>query len=414
MLSIKILRNQFGFSLAEMMVAVGLLGGVSLVTMKVIQSQAQNQSNLKMTDAVNKASLIVQTMMSNNQRCNEMMVGKTRNNGTNYTLQIASTGGNQVFLAPLTTYAEGFRTGSITLVTSSLGTGVTDLVMEFFTRAKAVENRVNDSDSAQYSYKITKRVSFVSELSGNVIKSCGSVLSDSDLTAKKMMCDSLGAAAATWTSGTCVLRDMKCTVPGEVPFQFNSLGDFECMPITNSSIRNQIFNYDVSTCSPGQGVTLGPDAGGKIKAICTGVATGCPATTLSWTAGVNAYCTAVVAAASFGNTSVVSASAPSSGSATYLCDGAVKTWNLQSSPTPTCINTTLSCAAQTVKWSGRTKFCTFTTSATYQQGEKPTLTDSTAQGGTDGTGSAVFECTNGVLGIVGNGTCCTTPGACTD
>lgn len=415
---IKFLLSKSGFSMTELMVGVGLLGGVSLVTMKLMQNQAQNESNLKYSAAVNRAALLVQTMMNNNQRCNEMMVGRTRNTGSAFSLQVAMTGGGtQVMLAPDTEYSEGFYipADGIQLVTSSMGTGVTDLVLTFKTRSLAMAKRQTVIKTSTNASTITKRIPFVTELTGDVIKSCGPVLSDSDVTAKKMMCDSLGAGAATWdnTTKTCLLREMKCPA-GMVPYQITSLGGMKCQNVTDPSVRDQFFDYSASTCSPGQGVTLGAGADGKIKATCTGVATGCPATTLSWTVGEKAFCSGAVSAGAWGATVAATSVAPYAGTATFLCNSGTKTWALQTTPAPTCQNTVLQCPVQTVTWSGKTKFCKFTSASVYSQGQKATFTDSSALGGSDGTGSAVFECNNGVLGQVGTGTCCTTPGACTD
>lgn len=425
---ISFLRRETGLSMTELMVGVGLMGGISVVTMKLMEETAQNKSHMSYTAAVNRAAMIVQNAINNESRCKEMLVGETRDaniypnipgtvricggqgGACSNSLRIRKGAGYEVLLQTNREYAEGFYIPpyGIQLASSPLGAGVSELVITFRTRSRDASSNsptVQATAAAGKAGVIVKRIPFLSEFSGGTLRSCGQVVADTDLNARRIMCQSMGGAA-TWNAGTstCVLNDMRCPNPDEVPITMTSLGGLVCGPVTQTDFQDQIFNFSSSTCAPGQSVSLGTSVDGKIKAICTGTATGCAGlSTINWTQG-QALCSAAITGTTFGSSrTITDSTAPTTGTATFLCQSASRTWVI--SGTPTCTNSSTSCAPQVVTWSGTTKFCTFTTTATYTQAQKATLTDSTNSGGSDGIGSTDVECSNGKLSVISPTSC---------
>ncbi len=413
--------------MTELMVGAGLLGGISLVMMRVTQQNSSNEAYMRFSANVNKAALQVQNNINNRTRCSEMLVGEVRdttpypgNSATgrvcggqggacSYSLRTTKGAGYEVLLAADTEYAEGFYIPpyGIQLAQSSMGAAVTELIITFKMRNKVLsKNAANIKDTAAANQgTIVKRIPFVSELAGTTLKSCGPVVSDSDLAAKEVLCRSLGAAG-TWTGSNCILREVKCPA-GQVPSEMTSLGTFICISVLNNAMRDSLFDYSDSTCPPGQNaISLAAGAGGKIRVVCTGMQLTCPAQTLQWKVGEALCSTAVPGTVPYGTLAygISDSSAPTTGSATFTCGGGG--WFINTGVTPTCVDSGRSCpAGQVIEWAGATKFCRATTGA-GTHGQLSTITDSTNSGGSDGTGSAPVECVNAVWTISSGASSC--------
>lgn len=233
----KLLLSIHGVSLTELMVGLGLLGGISLISMKAMQEQAGNESYLKWTAAVNRAAMEIQNTMNTAARCNEIFVGETRestswpnisstarfcgkpdtSSACTYALRIKTgTGTYQELLKADTEYGEGFYIPpyGIQLATSANGSSISELVLTFKTRNRTL--RKNSASikgtTATDQGTIIKRIPFVTTLSGNMIKSCGPVVADEDLKAKEIMCRSLGELRPG-ALGPARVRSMKSNAP---------------------------------------------------------------------------------------------------------------------------------------------------------------------------------------------------------
>jgi prepilin-type N-terminal cleavage/methylation domain-containing protein len=269
---IKLLRH-FGFSMTELMVAMGLLGGVSLVGMQLFQETASNDSYLRFKSEVAKATAIIQTHLSDQNSCKTMIVGKVRQAygaGLGFTpLTMVERRGGTIILLKEGEY-DGFTipSGGIKLETSKMESGtntVTDLVLTFQIRGRSFkERKAGDMDT------IVKRIPVRTEMNGSTIRSCGPVVADTNADAKKQLCDSLGIKVAKWitSTGECQLINFKCDY-GQVPSQLTSLGQFECVPVQEGLDPNTFFDFSSDTCSgPGTAVQLIDNGSGKIKAQC--------------------------------------------------------------------------------------------------------------------------------------------------
>lgn len=400
------------------------MAGISIVTMKVMEDNAGNDAFLKWTASVNQAALQIQNNINNSSRCTEMLVGElvdpaawpsqsptaricgdqASGAGTcSNALRIRKGTGFEVLLQADTEYAEGFYIPpyGIQLATSPNGSSIAELILTFKTRNRNMRQNdptVKATSAAGRSGQVIKRIPFIVEKDTTTgrVKSCGQVVSDADVAAKEQLCKQLGIAA-TWNSvtKTCTLNSSQFNCPaGEIPSQLSSLGKVVCVAANSVANLNEFFDFSAATCSPGQSVTLGPGADGKIKAVCTGTATGCSSQTMSWTNTIpngGASCTASIVGEPWGMTQTINDTVgPQTGSASFYCDLGRRAW--VKSGTPTCIDTGKACAAQIVRWSGTTKFCEASAGA-MNHGATATVNDPATTGYPDD--HANVECSNG-------------------
>ena len=219
-----------GFSLPEIMIAMGLLAGISLVTVKVIDNQANNEGRLKSQAEIQKTIALLKTMLNSPDTCRHMLLGQPLSPNVNGVTDIIrptavpatespglyqripnhsspGTFSYKQILAIDGNYGR-FRiggTGSIQLVKvtdSGSNIDAIDLVIRFRTETKGIFFRDdnNDNNDRTVVQRIPLMVTFAPGAPDR-ITDCGLVLSDSNIAAKKKLCDSMGALAV-WNAGT--------------------------------------------------------------------------------------------------------------------------------------------------------------------------------------------------------------------
>ncbi|MES2525826.1 MAG: hypothetical protein V4598_02015 [Bdellovibrionota bacterium] len=261
--------------MTEIMVAMGLLGGVSLVGMKLMQESASNDTYLRFKGEVAKATALVQSNLSDKNGCRSMLVGKDRGTSISQLTMSNKEGSATVVLLEQGKEYDGFQipAGGIRIETSRLDSAssrVTDVVITFQIRGRSFAKRV-----AGQNEQIVKRIPVKTELEVSPpsafpdrIRSCGAVLADANIEAKKQLCDSLTAGAAIWTGTECRLKKVSCPF-GQVPYQLTSMGYVKCIPVDQKLDPTQLFDFAPDGCSaPGAAIQLVPGADGKIKAQC--------------------------------------------------------------------------------------------------------------------------------------------------
>lgn len=256
--------------MTELMLAMGLMGGVSLVGMKLAQESATNDSYVRFKAEVAKAASLIQTHMSDQNSCRTMLVGKARSTSQANLSMTNRLGNATVILLEQNKEYDGFQipAGGIRIEPSRLDSAssrVSDVVITFQIRGRSFAQR-----KAGQNEQIVKRIPIKTELQadGITIRSCGVVLADANLDAKKQLCDSLTAGAAIWTGTECRLKKIACPF-GQVPYQLTSLGFVKCIPVDQKLDPTQIFDFAPDACSaPGASIQLSPAADGKVKAVC--------------------------------------------------------------------------------------------------------------------------------------------------
>jgi hypothetical protein len=255
------LFSQKGFTLVETLIGVGLLGGMSLVTMKIVEIQKGNEAFMQSSLEVEKTVNIVRQAINKPKNCIEMLAGKRVNLSTAQfdMLKISSPG--QLPSTPVMTallksntnygnfylkdYPSKPAIDLVSTATSNLNTA--DLVIRF--RIKKLSllswgSRENADDTV-----IEKKIPVVVTLTGDQVKSCGPLLSDSNLAAKKAFCQTTMSTVADWNGSKCVLRRLACD-KGFVPQDIKELGDLgtKCKPISEQVSVSKIFNTANPKC----------------------------------------------------------------------------------------------------------------------------------------------------------------------
>lgn len=264
-----------GFSLPEITIAVGLVAGISLVTMKVIDNQANNEARLKASAEIQKTLAVLKGILNNPDQCRGMLKDQPLSPAINGITNIikpaavpapAQPGLYQRIKNPTTgtfSYKEilainsnygKFRigpAGSIQLVkVTDSGTNLDaiDLVIQFRLESKAILFRDdgNNANDKTLNQRIPLMVTF--DQGTNLITDCGLVVSDANLAAKEKLCRSMGSMA-TWTGTQCRFVANACP-PGEVPERQNPTGAlFTCVPLEQQFNVLDLFDTSYSCSS---------------------------------------------------------------------------------------------------------------------------------------------------------------------
>ena len=273
------LKNK-GFSLPEITVALGLVAGISLVTIKMMENQANNEAMIKFSAEVQKATGQIKAAMSNGENCRYMLTGKRI--GTYPTGQLFGTGptdklfarikepstGNylQVELVKPNTKYNGFKTGDISLrypAVSLPSASVAELVIVFRMETKGI---FDDRDDTNDKRTLRQVIPIVVKQSGNIISDCGPATSDTNLIARQKFCESLGALAK-WNGTDCKFEEIKCSY-GKVPEFQNSSGTINCVDIDKQLDPNALFDTTSCPITASKKFMIMNNGAGKLKVQC--------------------------------------------------------------------------------------------------------------------------------------------------
>jgi prepilin-type N-terminal cleavage/methylation domain-containing protein len=281
-----------GFSLPEIMVALGLLGGVSLVTMRMMDNHTKGQATLKHRAEIQKASAIVENVLKDKDNCRLMLRGNTVTStpttiiphpditpgniaskipnhtalnaaATDRTLYLPYKSGNVVYYKPL------LRVGQV-----YPGFEMTDIQISHAMKFSGITTGVNDVAQLSLTFEsppksrryIKKDITFLYKHQSNVLTDCGPVLSDATDEAKRKLCLSMGPMVQ-WEDGKCEFVTKKCAW-NEVPVEFGSDGAKNCVPANTRLKGEDLFDTNTScTLNPGGSVWL-ESVSGKLRVRC--------------------------------------------------------------------------------------------------------------------------------------------------
>lgn len=264
-------------TLVEIMVAAALMGGVALVTAKLMGDQASSQAFLKTKSAISTAVIELETNLNKSERCKQMLGGK-----------MSSAAGTPIGVS-------GTMDSPLLSITTTTGAIRTVLEEKNYGLFKIEDNSVRLKDSVTYGSSavelvinftptsktsffttgrqiITKSIPIVVQKSGSTIVECGPVLADANTDAKKMMCLALGTAAY-WDGTACRVVNNKCTW-GNVVVTMNAMGSSTgtvwCAPLTGQINLNDIFDTTtVASCGPAAPNLSIVKVGTKFQIKCT-------------------------------------------------------------------------------------------------------------------------------------------------
>jgi prepilin-type N-terminal cleavage/methylation domain-containing protein len=269
--------KQKGFSLPEIVIALGLVGGISLVTMKLMDDQSENSALLYARADISKTISGVQAALNDPVKCRKMLGGtQVSSSGVSLaSLKYDFTRPGETTAIPVVLLEAGKKYGTfqlgpndIQLKTSETFTSgnFVDLVLHF--RVKKRNAKIFDSDSEQV---LIERIPVSITLSSaNTVSTCGSVVSESNLSAREKFCQSLAAGGMTeWvpdaSGGKCRLRALDCP-QGKVPKNWVTIGNPDCQNLTDLLTVEDLFVINES-CSINSGVRI-VTQNGKFKLEC--------------------------------------------------------------------------------------------------------------------------------------------------
>lgn len=278
----KIIKQNDGFTLPELMLAVAILGGLSVVTMKLVSEQEGNRAYMFAKSEIAMARSLVSLTLADKENCRSIMAGKKypavnpavadRESLTSLTIPLKTSPGAFKEILRANTMYSGFRTREIYIDRpSGLAPDVVMLVVRFLIRSKNLESwgaasTVNASDriiEEKFPINITKNAS-------NIITDCGMVVSATNDTTRQQFCESLGDAAQ-WNSTTkkCTFKDMTCP-EGQVMVKVENLGTITCKTIDTQMNLDDLVDSTPCTVGSTKQFSLVSTPTGKIKVDCSG------------------------------------------------------------------------------------------------------------------------------------------------
>jgi type II secretory pathway pseudopilin PulG len=259
-------KGSGGYSLVEIGIAMAILGGVSLLTMRIVQEQKGNEAFIKARTEIQNAISVLRTTLSDSENCRAILSGRTfqkPDNGSEgeeieallLPLRGQTDGnGNAIgkeFLKKNQNYKD-FTVKSIhlsgdTTITPGASpqqqTGKLVIKFEIKNRSLSRWSRANSNQGISQSIPISGTVG------ANSVKlsDCGLTVSEANTIAKEKFCKSLGNAA-TWDPSTkkCTFSANMTCPEGEVMVKMNSLGGIVCEPIKDAIKLEDLFS--TSSC----------------------------------------------------------------------------------------------------------------------------------------------------------------------
>jgi prepilin-type N-terminal cleavage/methylation domain-containing protein len=263
MRAIKLL-SQKGMTLPEVLIAAALMGGVALITAKLMGDQSNNQAYLKDKAEVSSTVTKIESFLNNPAQCTMMLREKVVSaDGMPFgELNFTVTSGEEINVIKEGKYQSfDILPGGLRLQNSVYGPNVSDLVIDFTMKGKLFTYGASGTKKV-----ITKRIQVVTQLDvAFKILACGPVLGDVQAVGQEKMCASLGNAAE-WNGTKCVLKDVKC--PYEtVATKMTSLGGIICTAIKDQVNLGEIFDLNGVSCVGKPRVQI-ITVGNKLKVSC--------------------------------------------------------------------------------------------------------------------------------------------------
>lgn len=288
---IKIFFKDSGFSLLETAVTVGLMGFVSLFTMKLMEQQNMSQLSIEASSEINMTVSTIAQAINDPEKCASMFKGKnltpqspptrisTTLPGLIYQVKRGASLVNVNLLQTLSNHNKVYKqfyikdASSIELA-SETGSSVANLNLTFHVQPIGKTQKMALSFNP-FVKTVKRSIPFNVKLNGSTVMSCGPVISSHDLIARKNACEMLSTTiGATWDNATnkCVVGSKvvsRCYL-GELPVGFDSAGRIICEPATNRVRVEDIFDLNATAnCTGSLYWYIDKGTSGKLVIKCT-------------------------------------------------------------------------------------------------------------------------------------------------
>jgi prepilin-type N-terminal cleavage/methylation domain-containing protein len=279
------MKFQKGFSLVELVVTVGLMGVVSLLTMRIMENQSAAQLSVEVTAEINNTVSLISQAINDPRKCAQMFAGRNVNSTVDeLSYQITSvTPPSTAYLLQTRNDGKIYRyfyveDGDITL-SQDTAMGMANLNIVFKVQSMSSAQKLN-LFSMMNARTVRRQIPFNVVTDGSLnILACGPIASQGNLEAKRIACNSLArTGVTTWNAVTarCEISPKACPF-GQLPVNFDAFGNIVCRQANTLIQVEDIFDLDHSTdCQPltgGRvlslwGITTNP-SNGKLRLSCT-------------------------------------------------------------------------------------------------------------------------------------------------
>ena len=283
----KLFSSQLGFSIMELMVGVGIAGGIALVGSQLMSDHVSHKKHLEDKSEINRITQSVKYALADRESCsrnlNTFSGSQTFTTPQNISSVVNSKGG-VVVSAP--SPQGSYSLESMSIIRNANNQKVLDFVLTF-DWGKRKFNNDNRANPALAS-KIVKRISVFASFDPEVSTwRCGEIMADDRDALKQELCEALGAVAV-WDNDLdrCRIKEIKCG-PNQVPVMMTSLGSYDCRPTMSTINPNDLINTNVVPCGEGATAQISV-VGNRYTITCTGTPTSPPppaCTPSSWLVG---------------------------------------------------------------------------------------------------------------------------------
>jgi hypothetical protein len=249
--------NMRGMTLVELTVTLAISGLVGILIMRHTQMTFSQESHLRYKAKVNESFTLFHNMISRQDKCTEMLKGKTTSaDGIEVPDGLSINGTESIVLKQ--GIFDHFEIQSIKISDSVLSNNSFDVTVTY-----------RPSSLDQFSSSpIVKKVTIVGVKEAATIESCGPVISEMNVVTKQYFCSKMGALA-NWdsVSGKCLLNNAFSCSDGNVPQYISATGTISCVPIAETVDFSKIFNFENHEC-PGKGYSFYQTIDGLITVGC--------------------------------------------------------------------------------------------------------------------------------------------------
>lgn len=279
----KILNTQKGFSLVELLVGIGIAGGVALMGSQIMSEQLSHKKHLDDRSEIDKITQLVRYNLSDRSNCANNLAAFPPNLGHfSAAKKIANGGiikvrpnGERHILVNVPSEHGAYSLENIEIVKNATNSNILDFVLSFNWGKRKFnnDNRENPDSSA----KIIKRISILASIdpgpdgvigTGNDDRwKCGEVLSDDKVALKRDLCTSLGGIAK-WKNDIeqCQIDEVKCG-HNEIPTMMSSMGSYRCRPTIELVKASDVIETASVPCPAGKTVSIVVE-NKKFKILC--------------------------------------------------------------------------------------------------------------------------------------------------
>lgn len=257
---LKDIKKQAGFSLTEVLISMGILGGIIFVAMKLMGDQSSNQSYVKGRAEVDKTVALVASHLADRKRCDAFVKGIRINAPIAKIATKLPDGGEKVILqsaaqsSPAVDYGDFYMDyNSIYIESDPAIEDQANVVLRFRLKNSSFLKTKNENDSSKASQDYDQRSIIEKKIPVPIVRnfiqpviidSCGQKVGSAEAKAREAFCTSLGEGFS-WNvlTSECMAKEKNCPI-GQIVVKVTSLGNYECGNAPDHVILSNVFDLE--------------------------------------------------------------------------------------------------------------------------------------------------------------------------